>query len=97
MAWARGKARSAEHVLALVVLLKSYQKLGSFPDVAEGPQLVVGHVRGLLGLGEEVAPTHDSARTLRHHRTVVRERLGVVYDAPTRCCGDAWPGRTPPP
>lgn len=37
-------------------------------------------MRGLLGLGEEVAPTHDSARTLRHHRTVVRERLGVVYD-----------------
>ncbi|MGW3622532.1 DUF4158 domain-containing protein [Streptomyces sp. NPDC000880] len=35
VAWARGKARSAEHVLALVVLLKSYQKLGYFPDLAE--------------------------------------------------------------
>ncbi|SDC26982.1 Tn3 family transposase [Streptomyces prasinopilosus] len=80
VAWAQGKARSAEHVLALVVLLKSYQKLGHFPDLAEVPELVVGHVRGLLGLGEGVAPTHDSARTLRHHRTVVRERLGVVYD-----------------
>ncbi|MBT2401671.1 DUF4158 domain-containing protein [Streptomyces sp. ISL-100] len=80
VAWARGKARSPEHLLALVVLLKSYQKLGYFPDLAEVPPLVVGHVRGLLGVGEEVEPTHDSARTLRHHRTIVRERLGVVYD-----------------
>ncbi|MGW1710047.1 DUF4158 domain-containing protein [Streptomyces sp. NPDC002206] len=80
VAWARGKARSAEHLLALVVLLKSYQKLGCFPDLAEVPALVVEHVRDLLGLGEEVAPTHDSARMLRHHRTIVRERLGVVYD-----------------
>lgn len=33
VAWARGKARSPEHLLALVVLLKSYQKLGYFPDL----------------------------------------------------------------
>jgi hypothetical protein len=31
VAWARGKARTDEHLLALVVLLKSYQKLGYFP------------------------------------------------------------------
>ncbi|MBZ6476415.1 Tn3 family transposase [Streptomyces griseocarneus] len=80
VAWARGKARPAEHVLALVVLLKSFQKLGYFPDLAEVPEPVVEHVRGLLGMGEEVEPVHDSARTLRHHRTVVRERLGVVCD-----------------
>ncbi|MFD6938188.1 DUF4158 domain-containing protein [Streptomyces goshikiensis] len=80
VAWARGKARSPEHLLALVALLKSYQKLGYFPDLAEVPRLVVEHVRGLLDLDEGVEPVHDSARTLRHHRTVVRERLGVVYD-----------------
>ncbi|GGV57106.1 hypothetical protein GCM10010245_90190 [Streptomyces spectabilis] len=63
VAWARGKARSAEHLLALVVLLKSYQKLGYFPDLDEVPQLVVEHVRGLLELGGEVEPRHDSTRT----------------------------------
>ncbi|MEV6957459.1 DUF4158 domain-containing protein [Streptomyces sp. NPDC051183] len=80
VAWARGKSRTDGHLLALVVLLKSYQKLGYFPDLAEVPPLVVGHVRGLLELGEGVEPSHDSARMLRHHRTVIRERLGVFYD-----------------
>jgi hypothetical protein len=51
-----GKARSSEHLLALVVLLKSFQKLGYFPDLDEVPQLVVEHVRGLLELGEDVEP-----------------------------------------
>ncbi len=80
VAWARGKARSPEHLLALVVLLKSFQKLGYFPSLDEVPELVVGHVRGLLGLEEAVRPRHDAYRTLRHHRTIIRERLGVEYD-----------------
>src|SRR5690349_16802452 len=80
VAWARGKARSSEHLLALVVLLKSFQKLGYFPGLDEVPELVVGHVRGLLGLEEDVVPRHDFDRTARHHRTIIRERLGVEYD-----------------
>lgn len=78
--WARGKARSAEHLLALVVLLKRYQKLGYFPGLDEVPQLVVEHARGLLELGGEVEPRHDSTRTAARQRDFVRERLGVVYD-----------------
>jgi hypothetical protein len=80
VAWARGKARSSEHLLALVVLLKSYQKLGYFPDLGEVPELVVGHVRGLLELDESVSPRHDSVRTAARQRDFIRERLGVVYD-----------------
>ncbi|MCC2280856.1 DUF4158 domain-containing protein [Streptomyces sp. ET3-23] len=80
VAWARSKARSPEHLLALVVLLKSFQKLGYFPGLDEVPELVVGHVRGLLGLDEDMRPRHDADRTLRHHRTIIRERLGVEYD-----------------
>lgn len=76
--WARGKARSAEHLLALVVLLKSFQKLGYFPDLDQVPELVVGHVRGLLGLEEDVSPRHDSTRTAARQRDFIRERLGVV-------------------
>ncbi|MFD3920181.1 Tn3 family transposase [Streptomyces sp. NPDC058595] len=80
VAWARGKARSPEHLLALVVLLKSFQKLGYFPDLGAVPELVVGHVRGLLGLDEGVQPRHDSTRTAARQRDFVRERLGAVYD-----------------
>jgi Transposase and inactivated derivatives, TnpA family len=29
---------------------------------------------------EDVQPQHDADRTLRHHRTIIRERLGVEYD-----------------
>jgi TnpA family transposase len=80
VAWARGKARSPEHLLALVVLLKSFQKLGYFPDLGEVPELVVGHVCGLLGLDEGVGPRHDSTRTAARQRDFVRERLGVECD-----------------
>jgi len=31
LAWARSLARSSEHVLALVVVLKCLQRLGSYP------------------------------------------------------------------
>ncbi|MFG2832356.1 DUF4158 domain-containing protein [Streptomyces sp. NPDC048434] len=80
VAWARGKARSPEHLLALVVLLKSYQKLGYFPDLGEVPELVVGHVRGLLEQDESVSPRHDSVRTAARQRDFIRERIGVAYD-----------------
>jgi hypothetical protein len=80
VAWARGKARSPERLLALVVLLKNYQKLGYFPDLGEVPELVVGHVRGLLEQDESVQPRHDSVRTAARERNFIRERLGVVYD-----------------
>jgi Domain of unknown function (DUF4158) len=45
--WARELTRSPEHCLALVVWLKSFQRLGYFPDLFEVPLAVVEHVRGL--------------------------------------------------
>lgn len=48
--WARERTRSARSLLALVVLLKSFQRLGCFPDLVEVPSSVVEHVRGCLGL-----------------------------------------------
>lgn len=78
--WARERTRSPQHLLALVVLLKSYQKLGYFPDLFDVPLGVIEHVRGYLGLGADVGPAHDSERTGQRHRGLVRERLGVVYD-----------------
>ncbi|MFP8887900.1 Tn3 family transposase [Streptomyces mangrovi] len=80
VAWARRKARSPEHLLALVVMLKSYQKLGYFPELGQVPELVVGHVRGLLEQDGSVQPRHDSVRTAARQRDFIRERLGVVYD-----------------
>lgn len=78
--WARERTRSPQHLLALVVLLKSYQKLGYFPDLFDIPLGVIEHVRGYLFLGADVEPNHDSERTAQRHRGLVREHLGVVYD-----------------
>jgi hypothetical protein len=48
--WAQGLTRSSAHLLALVVALKSFQRLGHFPAQGEVPDTVVDHVRRTLGL-----------------------------------------------
>jgi Domain of unknown function (DUF4158) len=78
--WARSKTRSEEHLLALVVLLKCYQRLGYFPDLVDVPTVVAEHIGGHLGLAADVRSVHESARTAERHRELVRTRLGVVYD-----------------
>jgi hypothetical protein len=73
--WARERARSASHLLALVVLLKVFGRLGYFPRLDDVPAVVVEHVRDCLGLGEGVVAEHDPERTLRGQRALVREQL----------------------
>ena len=83
MEWARVKTTAGQHLLALVLLLKCYQRLGYFPKLAEVPAAVVDHVRGTLGLPEDVLATHESDRTLWRHRELVRTRMGVKYTPAT--------------
>ncbi len=78
--WARELTRSPEHLLALVVLLKAFQRLGYFPDLYEVPIAVVEHVRGYLDMASAVEAVHDSDRTAERHRAWIRERVGVVRD-----------------
>jgi hypothetical protein len=77
--WARSKTTTDQHSLALVVLLKCYQRLGYFPKLADVPAVVVEHVRGKLVLDEAVVAAHESDRTLWRHRDFVRTRMGVKY------------------
>jgi hypothetical protein len=79
--WARGLTRSAEHRLALTVLLNCFQRLGYFPALDEVPSSVVDRVRQQLELAAGVVPTHESERSSKRHREWVRQRLGVTYDA----------------
>jgi hypothetical protein len=74
--WARGVTRCDEHLLVLVVLLKCFERLGYFPRVEEIPAAIVEHVRGCLEMLANVSAGHDSERTLRHHKTLIRIRLG---------------------
>lgn len=78
--WARDRSRSEHHLLALLVWLKVYGRLGYFPDLFDVPLPIVDHIRGVLELKPDVDPMHDSTRTTERHRDWVRERLGVLYD-----------------
>ena len=79
--WAREKTTTGQHLVALVVWLKCYQRLRYFPQLDEVPDSVVGHIRGLLGLSEKVAAQVEANRTAKRHREFVRDRLGVTYDS----------------
>lgn len=76
---ARGRTQTDQHFLALVTLLKCYQRLGYFPKLIEVPHVVLDHVRGKLGLADDVAAEVDAERTGKRHRQFVRDRLGVKY------------------
>jgi hypothetical protein len=79
--WARGRTQDEHHLLALVVWLKSYQRLGYFPKVEDVPAVVAGHVRGALGLDADVELERAAVRSAKRHREFVRKRLGVTYEA----------------
>jgi hypothetical protein len=70
--WARS-CTDDEHLLALVVWLKSYQRLGYFPKLADVPSAVAGHVRQVLGLADdEVALRQAASASAKRHRALVR-------------------------
>ncbi len=56
VAWATDLARSDAHLLAPVLSLKCFQRLGYFPRRDDVPGAVVDHVRRCLDLAEGVQP-----------------------------------------
>lgn len=77
--WASGQVRSDNHLLALMVQLKYFNRMGYFPRLDDVPD-AVAHIRRDLGLGEDVAAVYDSDRTRAHHRMLIRRRSEVVSD-----------------
>jgi hypothetical protein len=59
-----------------VVLLKACHRLGYFPGLAEVPPPVIEDIRAVLELKPDVRAGHDSDRTLRQHKSLVRQRAG---------------------
>jgi hypothetical protein len=80
VAWAVDRSLGDSNLLSLVVLLKSYQRLGYFPNITDVPASVVEHIRGELGLAIGVDRASEAERTLKRQRDLVREHLGVVYE-----------------
>jgi hypothetical protein len=58
--WARGRTQDPQHLLALVVWLKSYERLGYFPKLDEVPVAVLDQ---LQRTGAQAGAVVDSATT----------------------------------
>jgi Tn3 transposase DDE domain/Domain of unknown function (DUF4158) len=80
IAWAQENAGSDEHLLGLVIRLKTFSRLGYFPALSEVPAEVVGHIRRSLRLPEANRSVYASTRTAERHRNLIRARSEVVYD-----------------
>jgi TnpA family transposase len=78
--WVAERTDSNEHQLALLLMLKSYQRMGCFPKREEIPDMVVDFVRRAVDLPEGTLPFYASEKTAKNHRSLVRQRVGVRYD-----------------
>ncbi|XNR95421.1 DUF4158 domain-containing protein [Streptomyces sp. R-74717] len=78
--WAADATDGDEHLLALLLMLKSYQRMGCFPVLEDVPETVVDFVRRAVELPECTLPVYRAERTAKHHRGPVRKRVGVKYD-----------------
>ncbi|MDN5697933.1 MAG: DUF4158 domain-containing protein, partial [Rubrobacter sp.] len=76
MELARSVTRGGDNELAFLVLLKSFQRLGYFPTLAEVPEPVVLHVRSCLGVGSD-AQVVPPRRSRQRYRDAIRGHLGV--------------------
>ncbi|MCX4398715.1 MULTISPECIES: DUF4158 domain-containing protein [unclassified Streptomyces] len=78
--WAADATDGDEHLLALLLMLKSYQRMGCFPALEDVPEQVVEFVRRQVELPEGTLPLYRAERTAKHHRGLVRKKVGVKYD-----------------
>src|SRR5699024_1868441 len=78
--WAASKSKVSLQQLALLVLMKSVQKLGIFTSVAAIPEVIVRHIaqKALLPLPEKEAwKSYSSSRTAKRHVRFVRDYLQI--------------------
>jgi hypothetical protein len=78
--WAADATDCDEHLLALLLMLKSYRRMGCFPALKDVPEMVVDFVRRAVELPEGTLPVYRAERTAKHHRGLVRKQAGVTYD-----------------
>ncbi|MEG3845405.1 Tn3 family transposase [Microcoleus sp. herbarium19] len=67
------------HFLNLMVLLKTFQRLGYFPKLTDIPKSLVNHIRTSLSLPENIYVGYEQSRTMYRHRTAIREYLNVTH------------------
>lgn len=82
LSFARKRTNQPVPRVGLLLLLKTFQRLGYFISFAEIPESIVRHVASCAGFPEvrELLPTYDLGSVRDRHRVLVREYLGVIAD-----------------
>jgi hypothetical protein len=66
--WASSATDCDEHLLALLLMLKSYQRVGCFPKLEDVPEMMVDFVRRAVELPEGTLPLYRAVKTAKNHR-----------------------------
>ena len=74
--FARANTRNPSNFLSLVVLLKSFQRLGYFPAPADIPPAIIGHLKSCLNVGKRIELTL-STTSLHRFQRLIRTYLNV--------------------
>ncbi len=69
-------AKGAVPVLSLLIMLKSFQRLGYFPRPKDIPSGVINHIRACLNLSKDIEPNFHS-KSLYRHQKAIRDYLNV--------------------
>ena len=77
IAFAYATTQGESNILNLLCLLKSFQRLGYFPSLADIPRKIVAHVRSNLKFSVDTVLGYGNRKTLYRHRTAIREYLQV--------------------
>jgi len=75
--FANTTARKEQSRFNILLLLKTFQRLGYFPQVENIPPAIVQHVRVASGISNEVSPVYSDLKTQYRHHQAIRQRLGV--------------------
>lgn len=80
VAFAQAEARTRSGQLSVLVLLKTFQRLGYFPVTAAIPASIIQHLRAHLQLRDSIAAV-PSRRALRRYHAAIRRYLELKpYD-----------------
>jgi Domain of unknown function (DUF4158) len=78
IAFARSNTQGDKKFFNLIVLLKSFQRLGYFPNLGQIPQDITNYLRDYLKLSEKINLGYDQSRTLYRHKKEIRAYFQVT-------------------
>lgn len=70
--------KGENNFLNIIVLLKSFQRLGYFPDLNNIPLQIINHLKKELSIPEDINCHYSYKRTLYRHRQLIREYINVI-------------------